>query len=415
MKSFIINEQGENAPVSEPGERIMGKIKNSARENAVKIKALRRHLHERPELSFHEYETAAFVKSQLDLLGIEWKPLAGTGVVALIKGNRKSGKVIALRADMDALPIQEQNNVPYVSKNEGVMHACGHDVHTSSLLGVAMILQSMTDDFGGTVKLIFQPAEEQLPGGASLMIAEGVLVDPTPSCVIGQHVMPFLETGKVAIRRGKHMASMDELYVTVTGKGGHSAQPHQNVDPVFIAAHIVTSLQQIVSRNANPTIPSVLSFGKFIANGSVNVTPDEVYLEGTFRTLDETWRDEAHKKMRKIAEGIAENFGGKCQFTIKRGYPFLVNEENLTDQLSSFMEEYVGKENVEAADIWMAAEDFAYYSHVTNACFYLLGTGNKSKGNISSLHSSTFDIDEKSLELSAGLMAYIAVRKLGNF
>ena len=393
---------------------LIEQLKDLASKKGPETIALRRHLHANPELSFHEYNTSAFIKDQLDNLGISWKAICDTGVVAIIKGEKPSERVIALRADMDALPISEENNVSYISKNKGVMHACGHDVHTSSLLGTAAILQSVKSNFGGTVKLIFQPAEEKLPGGASLMINEGVLENPVPSSVTGQHVMPFIEKGKIGVRSGKMMASMDEIYVTVTGKGGHGAQPHRNIDPVTIVASIIVALQQLVSRAADPTIPSVLSFGKVIANGSVNVIPDQVYMEGTFRTMDETWRTEAHSRMKKIAQGIAESFEAHCDFNIRKGYPYLVNEVKLTEQLTEFAAAYIGKENVVQAEQWMAAEDFAYYSQVTDTCFYLLGTGNKEKGFTSSLHTATFDVDEDSLILSTGLMAYIAIRQLGN-
>jgi amidohydrolase len=301
-----------------------------------------------------------------------------------------------------------------VSKNVGVMHACGHDVHSSSLLGTAYILNSMKADFAGKIKLIFQPGEEVLPGGASIMIKEGVLENPKPQAIIGQHVMPLIDAGKVGFRSGIYMASTDELYVTVHGKGGHGAQPHQNIDPVLIAAHIVVALQQIVSRNADPRLPSVLSFGKVQANGATNIIPNEVKMEGTFRTLNEDWRKEAKKLMKKMAEGIAESMGGSCDFNIMDGYPYLINEEKLSDNARLYAEDYLGKENVLDLDIWMAAEDFAYYSQVTDACFYRLGTGNKEKGTSYSVHTPNFDIDEDALKLSTGLMAYIALKQLGN-
>ena len=375
---------------------------------------IRRHLHKNPELSFQEYQTSAFVAEALDKLGIPYQKMANTGIVALLSGNKYSDKVVALRADMDALPIVEANEVSYSSKNPGVMHACGHDAHTSSLLGTARILKELKEDFGGTVKFIFQPAEEKLPGGASLMIKEGVLENPKPGAVIGQHVMPLIQAGKVGFRSGKYMASTDEIYVTVHGKGGHGAQPQQNIDPVVIASHIIIALQQIVSRVADPKLPSVLSFGKVIANGATNVIPNEVTMEGTFRTMDEDWRAQAHQKMKKMAEGIAEAMGGRCDFNIVNGYPFLVNEEKLTADVRGYAEEYLGKENVEDLDIWMAAEDFAYYSQVADACFYRLGTRNEDRGITSSVHTPTFDIDEKALDVSTGLMAYIALRQLGN-
>jgi amidohydrolase len=389
-------------------------IKQSAQKIYSNVIENRRYLHAHPELSFCEYETSAYVKTMLDEMEIPWKAMANTGVVAGVQGEKASDQIIALRADMDALPITEANDVIYASQNKAVMHACGHDVHTSSLLGTAKILQSIKSKFGGTVKLIFQPGEEKLPGGASLMIKEGVLEDPKPNAVIGQHVMPSIDCGKIGIRKGKHMASMDEIYVTVRGKGGHGAQPHLNIDPVLITSHIIIALQQIVSRMADPQLPTVLSFGKIIAKGAVNIIPDEVYMEGTFRTLDESWRTEAHKRIKKMAEAIAESMGGSCDFKIVRGYPFLVNEEILTAQVKTFAEEYLGKDNVLDLDIWMAAEDFAYYSQVTNSCFYLLGAGNQEKGIVSSLHTPTFDIDENALAISTGLMAYIAVKRLGN-
>ncbi|HQS04651.1 MAG: N-acyl-L-amino acid amidohydrolase [Sphingobacteriales bacterium 17-39-43] len=390
------------------------KISLLAKEIHSNVVENRRHLHANPELSFHEYQTSAYVAQKLDELGIQYQKMANTGLVAMIKGEKPSDAVVALRADMDALPIVEANEVPYKSKNAGVMHACGHDAHTSSLLGTAKILTELKNEFGGTIKLIFQPAEEKLPGGASMMIKEGVLENPKPDAVIGQHVMPLIEAGQVGFRSGKYMASTDEIYVTVHGKGGHGAQPQQNIDPVLITSHIIVALQQIISRVADPKTPSVLSFGKVIANGATNVIPNEVYLEGTFRTMDEDWRARAHEKMKKMAEGIAEAMGGSCDFNIVRGYPFLINEEKLTAEVRAYAEDYLGKENVLDLDIWMAAEDFAYYSQVSDACFYRLGTGNKERGITSSVHTPTFDVDEESLKLSTGLMAYIALKQLGN-
>ena len=389
-------------------------IQQLAKDIFNEVVANRRHLHSHPELSFEETETSAFIAGKLDELGLTHQRMAGNGLVSLIKGDKPSDSIIALRADMDALPILEANDVPYKSQNPGVMHACGHDVHTSSLLGVAKILTSLKNEFGGTVKLIFQPAEERLPGGAILMIKEGVLENPKPQAVVGQHVMPFIDAGKVGFRSGKYMASTDELYVTVRGKGGHGAQPQQNIDPVIITAHILTALQTVISRYSDPKSPSVLSFGKVIANGSTNVIPNEVYMEGTFRAMNEQWRADAHVKMKKMAEGIAESMGGSCDFRILKGYPFLINEPVLTASVRGFAEDYLGKENVLDLDLWMAAEDFAYYSQVADACFYRLGTRNESRGITSSVHTPTFDIEETALETSVGLMAYLAIKQLGN-
>ena len=389
------------------------KIKQLASKYHSDIVACRRHLHKNPELSFHEFNTQKFVEAKLNEYGIKnIQRMANTGVVALVEGKNPSKKIVALRGDMDALPIKETNPVEYKSVNEGVMHACGHDVHTSSLLGVARILNEVKENFEGTIKFIFQPGEEKLPGGASLMIKEGVLENPKPSSVIGQHVMPQINAGKVGFRKGLYMASTDEIYVTVKGKGGHGAMPHLIIDPVLITSHLIIALQQIVSRNAKPIIPSVLSFGKVIANGATNVIPDEVYLEGTFRTLNEEWRDEAHRKMKHLAETLAESMGGKCSFDIRRGYPFLINDDAVTDRARKAAEEFLGKENVEDLEIWMAAEDFSFYSQKVPACFYRLGVRNESRGITSSVHTSTFDIDESALETGMGLMAWMAMREL---
>lgn len=389
------------------------KIKQLAADYHKEVVAMRRHLHKNPELSFKEFNTSKFIWDKLEETGISKKQkMADTGIVALIEGENPAKKTIALRGDMDALPITETNNVDYKSQNNGVMHACGHDVHTSSLLGVGKILNEIKNDFEGTIKLIFQPGEEKLPGGASLMIKEGVLDNPKPSGILGQHVMPLIDTGKVGFRSGVYMASTDEIYVIVKGKGGHGAMPHLNIDPVLITSHIIIALQQIVSRNANPTMPSVLSFGKVIANGATNVIPDSVYLEGTFRTLDETWRGEAHKKIISMANAIAQSMGGSVDFKIERGYPALINEPKLTASAREGAVEFLGKENVLDLDIWMAAEDFAFYSQQTSACFYRLGTRNEAKGITSSVHTSTFDVDERALETGMGLMAYLALREL---
>jgi len=388
-------------------------IKEASETCFPKVVQIRRHLHANPELSFKEFNTSAYIGLQLDDLGISWEIKAETGIVALLQG-KQPGKVVALRADIDALPIQEKNTADYKSTVPGVMHACGHDVHTSSLLGTASILSGLRSQFNGTVKLIFQPGEEKVPGGASLMIAEGVLKNPVPMAILGQHVLPQLETGKVGFRPGKYMASADELYVTVRGKGGHGAMPNLNIDPVLIASHLIVALQQIVSRNADPKLPTVLSFGRVIADGATNVIPDSVYLEGTFRTLDEKWRAEALAKMKKLAEGLAESMGGTCEFNILRGYPFLVNDEDLTHEAKQHAINYLGADNVVDLDIWMAAEDFAFYTQQTPACFYRLGTRNEAKGIVSGVHTPTFDVDEQALKIGPGLMAYLAIKELGN-
>lgn len=389
------------------------KIKSLAQQYKQQVIDFRRHLHANPELSFKEFETSTFVEAQLRSFGInQIEKKAGTGWVVLIEGKNPQKKTIALRADMDALPIHEANNVPYKSENEGVMHACGHDVHTASLLGTARILHELKDEFEGTIKLLFQPGEELIPGGASLMIKDHALENPRPSGIIGQHVMPLVPVGKVGFRKGMYMASADELYLTVKGKGGHGAMPESVVDPVLIASHIIVALQQIVSRNANPKIPTVLSFGKIIANGATNIIPNEVKIEGTFRTLNEEWRAKANKQMVKLAEGIAEAMGGSVEFEVRRGFPFLQNAPELTDKAINAAKDYLGEENVVDLDIWMAAEDFSYYTQEIDGCFYRLGTGNEAKGITSGVHTPTFDVDEDALEIGAGLMAWLAVSEL---
>ncbi len=389
------------------------KIKQLAKEHAAEVVANRRYLHTNPELSFQEYNTAKFVAQKLKDIGLTpQEGVANTGVVALIEGRNPSSKVIGLRADMDALPIFEKNDVPYKSQNEGVMHACAHDAHTSSLLGTAKILHQLRDEFEGTVKLVFQPAEEKAPGGASIMIKEGVLENPAPASMLGQHVAPNIPVGKIGFREGMYMASTDEIYMTIKGKGGHGAMPDQLIDPVLIASHVIVSLQQIISRNRKPANPSVLSFGRFIADGVTNVIPNEVTIQGTFRCMDEEWREDGLRRMKKMAEGITEAMGGVCDFEIVRGYPFLKNHPELTRRIKAEATAYMGAENIIDLDLWMAGEDFAFYSQVVDSCFYRLGTRNEARGIISGVHTPTFDIDEAALEIGPGLMSWLAVREL---
>jgi len=392
---------------------ILEKIKNLANNFHGEIVAVRRHLHAHPELSLQEHKTAAYLAEQLTAMGIEFKAgVAGTGLVANIYGSSNRERVIALRADMDALPIIQENQVPYKSVFPGVMHACGHDAHMACLLGAAKILNSIKDELPGTIRLLFQPSEETYQGGASQMIAEGALDNPRPVAVFGQHVYPQLQAGKVGVRGGMYMASTDEIYLKVTGKGGHAAMPHLVIDPILIASHILVALQQVVSRRAKPYVPTVLSFGKIIGEGRTNVIPDVVSIDGTFRTFDEEWRKTAHSLIGEIASNVAKSMGGECELTIEHGYPFLINDENLALKFAEWAGDYVGKENVSHLDITMGAEDFAYFSQIAPACFYRLGTGNEQKGITSNIHTTTFDIDEDALKTGMGLMAYLAVKQL---
>lgn len=392
---------------------IVSIIKQKAKEYFSEIQGIRQHIHANPELSFEEVETARFISAKLTEYGIEHQNgIAGTGIVGTIKGINPNSKKIVLRADMDALPIFEKNEVAYKSTKDGVMHACGHDVHSACLLGAAKIINELRNEFEGSIQLIFQPGEEKLPGGASLMIKDGVLDDKAIRGIVGQHVYPELEVGKIGLRGGMYMASADELHVKVIGKGGHAALPQHTVDSVLMASTIVVSLQQLVSRNAPPTIPTVLSFGKIEGKGATNVLPDVVTLEGTFRTMDETWRDEAHTKMVRLAESIAEGMGGKCEFEVRKGYPFLTNDTQMTATAYQAAENYVGKDNVIDLDLRMTAEDFSFYTHHTKGCFYRLGTGNIRKGITNKVHNAQFDIDEEALKIGMGFMAYQAICQL---
>jgi len=394
-------------------ESIKNKIKQLSKDYLSEITLLRRQIHSNPELAFEEFETAELVTKFLKENGIEYKEgIAKTGVVGLIHGKNPNAKTIALRADMDALPIIELNEVDYKSKNEGKMHACGHDVHTSSLLGAAKILKNLSTEFEGTIKLIFQPSEEKYPGGAKIMIEEGVLENPKPDVIFGQHVFPELDAGMVGMKSGKYMASTDEIFLTVKGKGGHGAIPQKNIDPVLIASHIVVAMQQIVSRYANPSMPTVISFGRFIAEGQTNVIPDEVKLSGIMRTFDENWRAEIKEKVTLLSQSIATGMGGECEVFIDPGYPFLVNDEITTKNARGYAIEYLGKENVKELELRTTAEDFAYFTQKIPGCFYRLGSRNEEKNIKSNLHTATFDVDESSLETGMGLMAWFAYREL---
>jgi len=375
--------------------------------------AIRRHIHAHPELSFEEHQTMAFVAAELDKLGVPYtKGVAGTGLVALISGRNPGSRCIALRADMDALPILEANEVPYRSQNEGVMHACGHDAHTTCLLGAAHILQQQKDTFEGTIKLIFQPGEEKSPGGASLMIDAGVLENPRPEAIFGLHVYPQLPAGKAGFRAGQYMASADEIYITVKGKGGHAALPQQTVDPIAVAAMIVTGLQQLVSRKANPLSPTVLTFGKIAGGATTNVIPDTVELEGTLRTFDEKWRRQAIEEIRNMATHIALAYDAEAMIDIPEGYPSLFNDPATTEMAQLFAEEYLGAENVETLDMRMGAEDFSFYTLHTKGCFFRIGTSHNNEAFTLPVHNNRFDIDEEALRTGAGLMSYIALNMM---
>lgn len=385
------------------------RIREKARLYHSEYVAVRHHLHAHPELSYQEFETSAYIQSQLKALGIPFEVKATTGVVGLIRGKNPDSRIVALRADIDALPIREENEVPYRSTRDGIMHACGHDVHTTCLLGAARILNELKDEWEGTVKLIFQPGEEKNPGGASLLIKEGVLENPKPSAIFGLHVHPNLETGKTSFRSGQVMASADEIYITIKGKGGHAAAPHLTVDTILVASHLVVGLQQVISRNNNPLSPSVLSITSFQGGYTTNVIPSEVKLMGTFRALDENWRFKAHELIRKQATAIVEGMGAELNLHIDIGYPSVFNEEQLTQKARSLASTYLGPDNVETTEMRMGAEDFGYYTQQIPGCFFRLGTGNKEKGISAGVHTPLFNIDENAIEIGIGLMAVMGV------
>ena len=386
------------------------KIQELSAELLPEIIEIRRYLHMHPELSFQEFETSKYIKSVL----LNWKipfhdGIAETGIVVLLKGKNPEKSCVALRADFDALPIQEENKVEYCSKNSGVMHACGHDVHTASLLGVLRILDTIKSEWEGSIKFIFQPAEERLPGGAKQMIAEGVLENPKVQSMFGQHVFPDLQVGKVGFKAGIYMASTDELHITINGKGGHAALPEKNKNPIKVAGKLISDLYDYFDKEKET--PSVFSIGFIEGNGSTNVVPNKVKMMGTLRAMDGNWRENAHDKMLNVAEELSKKYHVEIDFDILKGYPLLENDIPLTDKAIKLAKRYLGEENVILLPIRMTAEDFSYYTKEVPACFYRLGTANKEKGIIHGLHTSSFDIDEDSLEIGMGLMAFLATSK----
>ncbi|MDC0249325.1 M20 family metallopeptidase [Flavobacteriales bacterium] len=390
---------------------MINKIKELTETIFDDVVSIRRHIHKNPELSFKEHETSAYIKSVLTSWEVPFTDnIADTGIVVLLKGKNPALRIVALRADFDALPIVEENDIDYCSVNKGVMHACGHDAHTASLLGVIKILNSLKQEWEGSIKFIFQPAEEMLPGGAQQMIKEGVLEDPKVNIILGQHVFPDLEVGKVGFCLGKYMASTDELHITITGKGGHAGLPEKYNNPLLAAAKLITELDASFQKIKDRTC--VLAIGFIEGLGSTNVIPEQVRLKGTLRAMDEGFRVKAHEKMLTIANTITQDYDLKIDFDIRKGYPCLINDVELTKKSIAFAKEYIGADNVVALSIRMTAEDFSYYSHEVPSCFYRLGTANASKGIVYGLHTSRFNIDEQALKTGMGLMAYLTIKNL---
>lgn len=394
---------------------MINRIKSLAKDvTELYVRPLRHQLHRNPELSFVEYETSQLIHDVLDSWGIENVSMNVTGVVATIKGRNPEKRTIALRADIDALPIQETNDCDYKSLRQNVMHACGHDAHTAMLLGVAYILNQMKDEFEGTIKLIFQPGEEKLPGGAKLMIENGVL--DNVEAIIAQHVYPDLPCGEVGFYSGNYMAACDEINIMISGKGGHAAKIKERSNTTVAAAKMLCAISELSSEfnKEERENPIIIAFGSFIADGTYNVIPDIVNLKGTMRTFDEKERKLVKKKIKEISSEVAKSFGVKSRVKIDEGYPVLKNDVDFTDSLRNNVIDFLGEDKVKSLPQLMTAEDFAWYSHKIKACMYRIGTSNIEKGIDSKQHTSTFDIDEDALETGVGLMAYLAIEKIMN-
>ncbi len=389
------------------------RIKVLAQQFLAEIVAYRRHIHANPELSFEEKNTSAFISEKLTEMGIAHKTgIAQYGILGMIKGGKGAGKTIALRADMDALPITEDNDLPFKSCNTGVMHACGHDIHTACLLGAAKILNELSCELSGTILLVFQLGEEKIPGGANLMLEAGLFSEHKPDFVIGQHVYPELPAGQIGLRPGKYMASADEIYITFKGKGGHAALPHNTIDTVLMVSQAVVALQQVVSRNIPTQIPAVLSFGNIVCNSAMNIIPETIRLEGTLRTMDETWRYKAHERITTIAKSVAQGMGGDCDVDIQIGFPSLTNNEGLTEACKQAATSMLGAENVIDLDIRMTAEDFAFYAEKYPSCFYRLGVSYPDGKSSNGLHSPKFLPNEAAIETGMATMSAMAVKVL---
>ena len=388
---------------------IRNEIKNLTSQIFPEIVSIRKWLHKNPELSFNEKKTSNYICSVLKKNKIQYVDnVGGYGVVATINGSNSNGKVVAFRADMDALPINEQNEVEYKSINEGVMHACGHDVHTAILLGTAIIINKLSQKLDGTIKFIFQPAEEKLPGGASLMIKDGVLDNPKVDQIIALHVFPEMEVGNLGFRSGQYMAACDELEITVNGIGGHAALPAKTINPITVASELILETKKLISTISKDNI-YVLEFGDFHAYGASNVIPEKAIIKGTFRTMDEDFRVNACKLLLKKSKEIEKKYGAQCNFKIIKGYPSLYNNPDLTHKCSSLASDYLGENKIKNLPIRMASEDFSFYSQKCSACFFRLGVRNEKKGITHLVHTPKFDIDHHAIEIGVGVMSYFAI------
>lgn len=389
------------------------KLVDMVKEIMPSLIEIRRHLHAHPELSFQEFETANYIKDKLDEFGIENISIVETGLLGTIRGNNPESKSIVLRGDIDALPIQEDSGVEFMSKNTGVMHACGHDVHTTCIIGAGKILNEMRSSFEGTVYLLFQPGEEKLPGGASKILATGLIDKIAPEFFVGQHVYPDLEAGKVGFRSGMYMASADEIYINVNGPGGHAALPEKTVDVIYATSELIQTIKRTISSETPSEAPTVLTFGRIEGLGATNVIPKTVSLEGTFRTMNEEWRVKAHGLIKKIIEEVERSTGAQIDLDIRIGYPCLVNDSLTTEKVRQAAIDLLGAEKVVDLELRMTSEDFAFYTQVFPSCFYRLGTKSEG-GEVKKLHSPEFEIDEAAIEIGTALMATTAIHLLND-
>ena len=389
-------------------------LRNDIDEILPGVIADRRHLHANPELAFEEVKTAAFVAERLEQLGVEdiKTGVGRTGVTGLIRGTKGDGKVVMLRADMDALPIHEENDVDYKSTVDGKMHACGHDAHTAMLLGVARILMDRRDEFKGTVKLLFQPAEEVPPGGAIEMIRDGALEDPHVDACLGLHVASDMPAGQIGVRSGPGSAGSDRFRAVIQGKGGHAARPQAAIDPVVIGAQVVTALQSLVSRETDPMEAAVVSTTAFQAGDAFNVIPDTAELRGTVRTLSPEVRDHLAKRVPEVIEGVAKSMGAETHVEFILGYPSLQNDEEIAAITREAAIEAVGEENVIEGELGMGGEDFSYFSLERPSCFFRCGTRNEERGIVWGHHHPKFDTEEEGFVNGMATMANAAMKFL---
>ncbi|MEJ5244872.1 MAG: M20 family metallopeptidase [Bacteroidota bacterium] len=384
-------------------------IRNQVEEIYQQVVDFRRKIHQNPELSNKEFATTDFIISILKENNIEYKRITETGAVGII-GN--GNNCIALRADIDALPIKEETGLPFASQNPGIMHACGHDFHTAILLGSAIILKKFEEHLDGTIKLIFQPSEELIPGGALKMIKAGVLDNPRPKYVFGQHIYPELNTGEIAVSAGPVMAAADELYWNLYGKGSHAAQPHMGNDPLIVAAHLIIHLQAMLNKNKNPFSPAVLSVTSVIGGKATNIFPEFASMQGTLRTFDESLRSKLHKLIENNSRQIASLFDVKCDVEVRKGFPALINNSELVDKFKDIANQALGVNNVHSFEPKMWAEDFAYFAREIPSVFWFLGVKQSVDSEVVPLHNSKLNPDEQAMKTGMLAMVNAAIELL---